>query len=347
MPRTRSLAWSELKIGIIATIALVLAATIIVAVGGGGGGLFEARYGLKTKFPDVLGLKSGAVVRLAGVEVGKVTDVRFAGAEVEVVVEVNTDMQPRITTDSRASIGSLSLLGEPVIDISPSATGTPLKDGEYLPSEPARGQLNDMAASATDTLDEATLVLRDLRAGRGSVGRLFTDDALYRDLQSFVASAENVAGYVRRGEGTLGQLVRDPTAYRRFDAALANLQELTRRINSGEGSLGRLLKDDALAKSLASASGNLDSITGAMNRGEGTVGKLLRERELYDRVNSLASRVDAIVSTLERSEGTAGQLLHDKRLYENMNTTVKELQGLIAEIKKDPKKYLTVRVSIF
>jgi phospholipid/cholesterol/gamma-HCH transport system substrate-binding protein len=347
MPRTRSLAWSELKIGIIATIALILTATIIIAVGGAGGGLFTPQYELKTKFPDVGGLKSGAVVRLAGVEVGKVEDVRFAGAEVEVVLEVNESMQSRITTDSRASIGSLSLLGEPVIDVKPAATGTPLKDGEYLPSEPTKGQLNDMAASATETLDEATLVLRDLRAGKGSVGRLFTDDALYRDLQAFVASADTVAGYVRRGEGTLGQLVRNPTAYRRFDAALANLQDMTRRINSGEGSLGRLLKDDALAKSLTSASGSIESITGGLQRGEGTAGKLLKERELYDRINSLASRVDKVVSTLEQGQGTAGQLLHDKRLYENMNSTVRELQALITEIKKDPKKYLTVRVSIF
>lgn len=347
MPRTRSLAWSELKIGIIATIALVLAAAVIVAVGGAGGGLFASRYELKTKFPDVMGLKSGAVVRLAGVEVGKVDDVRFAGADVEVVLEVSETMRSRITSDSRASIGSLSLLGEPVIDVTPAATGTPLKDGDYLASEPARGQLNDMAASATDTLNEATLLIRDLRAGKGSAGKLFTDDALYRDLQGFVASAENVAGYVRRGEGTLGQLIRNPTAYRRFEAAIADLQEMTRRINSGEGTLGRLLKDDALARSLTSASGNIDSITGSINRGEGTVGKLLKERELYDRVNSLASRVDTIVSTLERPDGTAGRLLHDRQLYENMNTTVKELQGLIAEIKKDPKKYLTVRVSIF
>jgi phospholipid/cholesterol/gamma-HCH transport system substrate-binding protein len=347
MPRTRSLAWSELKIGIIATVALILAATIIVAVGGAGGGFFTSRYELTTKFPDVMGLKSGAVVRLAGVEVGKVTDVRFSGAEVEVVVEVDESMRPRITTESRASIGSLSLLGEPVIDITPAATGTPLNDGEHVPSEPTRGQLNDMAASATDTLDEATLLLRDLRAGKGSVGRLFTDDALYRDLQAFVSSAEDLVAGVRRGEGTIGQLLRNPAAYRKFDAALANLQETTRRINAGEGTIGRLMNDDALAKSLTSASGNLDSLTGGLARGEGTAGKLLKERELYDRINSVAARIDKVVSTLEQGQGTAGQLLHDKQLYENMNNTVKELQTLIGEIRKDPKKYLTVRVSIF
>src|SRR5689334_15422960 len=111
MPRTRSLAWSELKIGIIAVVAIGLAVLLIVAVGGATGFSWQ-RYTLKTKFDNVNGLKSGAVVRVAGVEVGKVTDVDFAGADVQVTLSVKKEMQPRVTTESRATIGSLSLLGE-------------------------------------------------------------------------------------------------------------------------------------------------------------------------------------------------------------------------------------------
>ena len=70
MPRTRSLAWSELKIGIIAVIAIALAIMIIIAVGGQAGFTWQ-QYTLKTKFANVQGLKDGAVVRVAGVEVGK------------------------------------------------------------------------------------------------------------------------------------------------------------------------------------------------------------------------------------------------------------------------------------
>ena len=50
---------------------------------------------------------------------------------------------------------------------------------------------------------------------------------------------------------------------------------------------------------------------------------------------------------LEKGEGTAGQLIHDKQLYENMNSAVKEVKDFIAAVKADPKKYLTIRVSIF
>jgi phospholipid/cholesterol/gamma-HCH transport system substrate-binding protein len=346
MARTKSLAWSQLKIGILAVAALALAAMLIVAVGGQGGWPWN-RYELKTRFSDVQGLKSGAVVRVAGVEVGKVTGVDFVGAEVEVRLEIANTMQDRITEESRAMIGSLSLLGEPIIDVSPSSAGRRLEDGEFIPSARSAGQIADVAEGATQSLEQARLLIQDLRAGRGTVGKLFTDDALYRDIQEFVSAAETVATTISRGEGTLGMLAKDPAAYRQLNAALANLQEMTRRINAGEGSLGRLMTDDELARSLAATSGSVERISGRLEKGEGTAGKLLTDQELYDRINALTGRLDAVVATLEKGEGTAGRLLQDAQLYENMNTTITEARSLLADIRKDPRKYLNVRVSIF
>jgi phospholipid/cholesterol/gamma-HCH transport system substrate-binding protein len=346
MPRTRSLAWSELKIGIVAAIALGLAVMIIIAVGGQAG-FFWQQYHLKTRFSDVQGLKEGAVVRVAGVEVGKVDGLQFSGSEVEITLSVMEDMKSRITTESRATIGSLSLLGEPVIDISPGASGTPLNEGDFVPPGRARGQLADVAEGATQSLEQLNGMLKDMRAGKGTVGRLFTDDQLYKEINQFVASAETITGMLSRGEGTLGGLLKDPAAYRSLNGALADLQQMTARINAGDGSLGRLLKDDALAKSLATASTNVEQLTDKLNRGEGTAGKLLTDKELYDRFNSLAARVDRLTGELEKGQGTAGQLLHDKQLYDNMNAAASELRSLIGDIRKDPKKYLNVRVSIF
>ena len=346
MPRTRSLAWSELKIGIVGVLAIVLASMLILAVGGQGGFPWQ-RYELKTKFPDVKGLKSGAVVRVAGVEVGKVTDVRFAGAEVEIVMEVSEDMQPLITTDSEAAIGSLSLLGEPVIDIVPASTGTPLPAGAFIKPGRAEGQISEVAASASDSLNQAKLLLQDIRGGKGSVGKLFTDEQLYREINEFVGSAASVADHLRQGRGTVGRLVMDPTAYNQLNRSLTNLESITRRINAGEGALGRLLRDEQMGKSLNSISSNMDALTGRLNRGEGTAGKLLTNAELYDRFNRIAASLEQVSSRLTAGQGTAGQLLHDKQLYDNMNSAAGELRGLIAEIRKDPKKYLNVKVSIF
>jgi phospholipid/cholesterol/gamma-HCH transport system substrate-binding protein len=346
MPKTRSLAWSELKIGIVAATAIGLASLLIVSVGGTGG-FFWDQYQLKTRFTNVQGLKKGAVVRVAGVEVGKVDDIKFVGPEVEVDLKVKKEQRERIRTESRASIGSLSLLGEPVIDITPTTQGTPLEDGAFIPSVGAAGQLSDVATGATESLEQATALLRDIRAGKGTVGKLFSDDQLYKEITAFVDAAEGVTNNLRQGKGTLGRLISDPAAYDRLNASLDNLQTITNRINSGEGSLGRLLTDDALAKSLTSASGNIDQIATNLREGEGTAGRLLTDRELYDRFNSLAGRIDKVLSELQSGEGTAGRLLQDKQLYENMNAAVGELRALLGDIRKDPKKYLNVRVSIF
>ncbi len=92
MPRTRSLAWSELKLGVLVIVALTIAAATIFAVMGSRGFVWQ-RYSLKTRFSNVAGLKTGSPVRVAGMEIGSVTDVVFAGDQVDVVMELNKEVR--------------------------------------------------------------------------------------------------------------------------------------------------------------------------------------------------------------------------------------------------------------
>lgn len=57
--------------------------------------------------------------------------------------------------------------------------------------------------------------------------------------------------------------------------------------------------------------------------------------------------MDTLVANLSAGQGTAGQLLQDQRLYETMTQAATEMRSLLADIRKDPKKYLRVSVSIF
>ena len=106
MPRTRSLAWSELKIGIVSLFALVIAGVLIFMISGSGG-FFWQRYSIKTVFADIEGLKQGAPVRVAGVEIGSVKKMDFIGDKVEVTMDVSKEQRPRITDRSVASLGSI------------------------------------------------------------------------------------------------------------------------------------------------------------------------------------------------------------------------------------------------
>ena len=346
MPRTRSLAWSQLKLGILGVAAVVLAALMIVAVGGKGG-FFWQRYPLRTKFADVQGMKTGAVVRVSGKEVGAVTRVEFSGTEIEIEMSISKTVRPLITTASEATIGSLSLLGEPIVDLKAASSGTPLLDGAYVKGVSTKGAMAELADTATRNLDEAGRMIQELRGGKGTFGKLLTDDALYTELRALATSSADVAKSLQQGKGTLGMLAKDDAAYKSLKTSLDTIEAITSQAKNGQGALGRLLNDEALARSMANSTANIEQVTARVKGGQGTIGKLLTEQQLYDQFNSVVGRLDRIAGGLEGGRGTAGKFLSDQQLYENMNKAVAELTSLIADIRKDPKKFLRVSVSIF
>ena len=346
MPRTRSLAWAELKIGLVSLFALAMAGLLIFLLSGEGG-FFWQRYGIKTVFANVAGLKAGAPVRLAGVEIGSVKEVQFTGDRVEVLMEVGKKEAPRITSSSVASLGSVSLLGESAVDITAASQGTPVPEWGYVQSGPAAGSLTDVAEKASAGIDQLNGLVGDIRSGKGTVGKLFVDDSLHRELDSLLTAYEQLARNLNSSNGSIGRLTRDPTLAKSLEGSMQNLEAVTGRIRSGEGSLGKLLTDDAMARNLTSLTANLDSVTGRMKNGEGTVGKLFTEKELYDRLNSMSDRFDKVAASLQQKEGTMGLLLNDRAMYEKFNGTLDEARSLIAAIKADPKKYLNIKVSLF
>src|SRR5919199_759192 len=107
MPRTRSLAWSELKIGVLTIAAVTIAAVLIFSLTGTRGFFWE-RYTLKARFGNVAGLAPGSPVRVAGVQVGSVQSVEFAGDQIDVTFDVNKAVRDKITDRSTAILGSVS-----------------------------------------------------------------------------------------------------------------------------------------------------------------------------------------------------------------------------------------------
>ena len=170
MPRTRSLAWAELKIGIVSIFAIAMTILLIFLLSGEGGFSWQ-QYGLKTVFENIAGLKPGAPVRVAGVEVGSVSETKFMGDRVEVVMTVNEDHRHLITTESVATLGSVSLLGEAAVDITAASRGTPIPEWGYVKSTPAEnvylsstayadGETTASAAAAKSAFDVRPAPLR-------------------------------------------------------------------------------------------------------------------------------------------------------------------------------------------
>src|SRR5215831_8699568 len=188
MPRTRSLAWSELKIGVLTIIAIVIAAVLIFTLSGTRGFAWQ-RHTLKARFANVAGLANGSPVRVAGVEVGSVKEVVFAGEQVDVIFDVRDELRNRITDKSTATLGSVSLLGESAVDITPATSGTPIPNDGYVPTGKAAASFGDVANQAGQGIEQLTGLITDVRQGKGTVGKLMTDDQVYVELHQFVATA--------------------------------------------------------------------------------------------------------------------------------------------------------------
>lgn len=346
MPRTRSLAFSQLKIGIIGVVSIVLATILIIAVGGQAGFFWE-QFRVRTKFTNVQGMKPGAIVRVSGKDVGKVKSVEFSGEMIDVGIVLNEDVRPLVTANSKASLGSLSLLGEPIVEISAAPGGAPLADNAYLESIGTGSPIAEMAAKATASLEQANLLITDIRAGKGTIGKLFADEAAYNNLNALLTSMNNVTAALHGTRGTAGKLLNDSALHDSLKKSVDDLDAVLVPLRSGNSALGKLINDEAMGKSLTDTMNNVNAMSARLGKTDSTVGALLNEKVLYDKLNATMDRVDKLVATLHTGNGTAGKFMNDPALFDNANATMKEFQALLAEIRKDPKKYLRISVSIF
>ncbi len=381
MPRTKkAIPLRELRVGIFILIAISILIFLILNASGDINPFRQKLY-LKARFSDANGLRSGSEVRLAGVRVGRVeritllppSDVPTAPrVEALMVIDGTIDGRPaneRIRTDSMAQQGSPSLLGsEMLINITPgTALGEPVKDYTILPSA-TTDTVNDFARSGTDLAqrlsrlsDEIGGMVRDVKEGRGTVGRLFSDEALYNNLNATIRETEDLMREVRSGRGSAGRFINDPELYNNANEVTLQLRRIAEDIRAGRGTAGRLLTDDQLyvrinrlADRLDSSANQLNLIIADVNAGRGTLGKLLRDEQIYDdaraaiaRFNLTTERIDAVVAAAQRGEGTVGRLLTDEALYTNINQLSSESVKLIYDFRQNPRRYLTVRFSLF
>jgi phospholipid/cholesterol/gamma-HCH transport system substrate-binding protein len=347
--KSRALTWTELRVGVVVVLSLTILAVTVLYIGGGGGSPVAAKYELRALMTDVNGLKPGAPVRLGGVEVGTVTDVGFSDrfpGQVEVKMKLQRDVQSRITSASRMTLGSLGLLGEKAVDITPGTEGTPIGDGGYLRAEaqdPFKGLLGD----ASESTEHLRRILSRIDAGEGLIGKALRDDELYDRMNDVSARLQVVMTKLESPSTPLGRLVNDREMSRQLADTARGVDAVVARVQAGEGTLGVLTKDESIAREMKSVSSTLDELAKKLQRGEGSAGKLLKDDEFYRKLNNAADRFDAFMQRLEHGEGTAGRMARDPELYNNLNSAAKEMRALVEDVRKDPRKYLRVKVSLF
>ena len=381
MPRSnRSVSFSQLRVGIFVLLAIGILIFLILNASGDINP-FSKKLHLKARFADANGLRDGSEVRLAGVRVGKVDQITLLPpsdvpnaprVEVLMTIDSSIDGRPaneRIRSDSTAQQGSPSLLGnEMLINITPgTAVGQPVQDYAVLPSS-SSNTVNDFATSGTDLAqrlsklsDEIKGIVGDVKEGKGTVGRLFTDEALYNNLNATIRETEDVMRQVRAGNGSAGRFINDPALYNNANEIALQMRAIAADLRAGKGTAGRLLTDDELYNRINRTADKLDRSVDQINvviadikDGRGTLGRLIKDEEIYNdaraaiaRFNTTAERIDNMVAAAQRGEGTVGRLLTDDTLYTNVNQLSSEGVKMIYDFRQNPKKYLTIKFELF
>ena len=381
MPSSKqSVSFRQLRVGVFVLVTIVILIFLVLNASGDINP-FSRKLHLKSRFVDANGLRDGSEVRLAGVKVGKVERVTLLppsdvpnAPRVEALLTIDStiDGQPasqRIRSDSTAQQGSPSLLGnEMLINITPgTAAGSPVQEGAILPSS-SSNTVNDFATSGTDLAqrlsklsDEISGIVKDVKNGKGTVGRLFNDEALYNNLNATIRETEDVMTAVRSGNGSAGRFINDPALYNNAADITLQLKAIAADLRAGRGTAGKLLTDDELyvrinrtADRLDKAVDQVNGIITDINAGHGTLGKLIKDEQVYNdtraaiaRFNTTAERIDNLVAAAQRGEGTVGKLLNDDTLYTNVNQLSSEGVKLIYDFRQNPKKYLTIKFELF
>lgn len=180
----------ELKVGLFVAIGLIIFFIIIFSIGDVR--LVKNGYRLCATFNFVNGLAESAPVRLAGVNIGHVEKIYIQRDESEKRTKVNVSLwinseNIKIENNARATINTLGLLGEKYLEIFPGTFETGfVKSGDRL-----IGQDPVVMETLTNTMNKlaesANIVMTNLAEGKGTVGKLLTEEKIYNDLEAFVA----------------------------------------------------------------------------------------------------------------------------------------------------------------
>jgi phospholipid/cholesterol/gamma-HCH transport system substrate-binding protein len=238
------------------------------------------------------------------------------------------------------------IANEKAIELNPGDPLLPeLAEGASIPTE-VQTEFIEQGRTIADALQEITIDMRDIlqsiKNREGLIGRAISDPQFGRkglvELESALASADQLLARANRGEGLLGkaladqafatQLVQDLQAAGRGFAAVA------RRLEAGEGLLGAMTRGEegvAVISDLKNLTASFQAVAKALQNGDGLAGLLLHDRVRAERIaanlDETLSRLASIARKVDEGQGTLGLLVNDRKLHDDVQQLVTGAKG--------------------
>ncbi len=329
----------EVKVGILILTALGLLAAFILIMGGVN---FQPTYSIFVDFDNPGGLQNGAPVKIAGVKVGKISEIGFRGGVdpktgkreplVRLKVHIEKRYQDSVHDNSIFYVTNQSVLGEQFLAIEPGSKDRPLlAEGAVVRGlDPPR--LDMLIAEMYELLHSTVSGLRENKA---ELGEAFdglkktlkgTGEFMDRNKDRLDRIAENVEKITVDADDTVRGAKTKFIDNPQVDRILASADKV-----SGDAArdLPPLLAD--AKHTMANAKRATDAI--------GDVKQAAKLKQAIDDVAEITGRAkvvtadaETILSHVKRGKGTVGAVVMDEQLYD-------DLQELVRDLKHNPWKF--------
>lgn len=265
------------------------------------------------KFEKVNGLTVASPVTVNGFKVGQVREITYDYDTNQISVELSFEKGLKIPDGSTITFSN-ELLGAAALQLNLGASKTYMEVGSVIPTQ-MQGGLMDKVGN--DMMPVLVSILPKVDSIVDSVNQILANPA--------------IAASVTRCDAITRELA----------ASSAQLTELMASLNKAipgmvHNANGVLANANALTGDLRTTTGNLNTITGNL--------KELPLDTTLNRINATLANVQRLTAKLNNENSSLGMLLNDKKLYQNATSTVASLDSLLQDVKKHPKKYVTIKV---
>ena len=302
--------------------------------------LGRQRTSVTARFRDVGSVRIGAQVVIRGVQAGRVESLALAPngwVEARLSLDPSADLPP----DPVVLLNEASLFGE---------WQATILGRDALPRDPAVARLIAEASGGGDVLPGATLPdIAQLTAVAGRIAgdvatvadrfQVAFDDRAARELrtsiQNFAELSSVLAQTVREQSKNLTSTSSDVREMvNSLVSASRDVKSISTRFDSStaRGEVRAIVDNAAVAaRELRETSHRLLTISGQLEASE-------------VRLSRFIATGDSVMTKINRGDGSLGLLVNDPSLYRSADSTLRELQSLIADMRRNPKKYVNVRI---
>jgi phospholipid/cholesterol/gamma-HCH transport system substrate-binding protein len=295
---------------VVASLAALLVMILIVAQQEG---LFHEYVKYRTIFKNVSGLKPGSEVHLAGVTVGTVLSTAInPEGNIVVTFQVVKKNSDRIREDTRPTIGFMGLLGDKSLDLT---SGSPNKaeippEGLVTSVEPL--DITQLLARAAPTFEDLQKVISNLVALTDSLAQPGSDT------KTILSEVRDIVTKVNTGKGSMGSLLNDPALYRDTAETMAQLRKFVTDLEKGKGVVGMLINDKAFKDQTIKTMAELQATFAKLNLTSADL------KEAMARLPDITKKLESFVGNLDKAgKGLPGLITEGQTLFGDADQAAK------------------------